>query len=176
MSEPGDSLNDFGLVIAYVIPGLTCLYGTSYLSTDLNVWMSLSSLNTMSIASFILLTVVSVGAGLIVHTLRWLLLDSFHHVTGVRPKKWDFTLFSANITAYDTLTENHYRYHQFYGGMVISLMWTLVTRSIALSLKFDAFDMAIICMVFLMSWGSRDTLSKYYARLDAILTPASSST
>lgn len=176
MSQFGDSLNDFGLLIAYVIPGLVFLYGSSYAVPELQVWFTLNELNNMSFASVVLLAVMAVGSGLIVHTLRWLLLDSFHHVTGVRPKKWDFTKLNANLATYDALTENHYRYHQFYGGMVIALVWSLLSRSSSLNIWIDPLNMATVMLIALMSWGSRDTISKYYSRLDAILTQASIST
>lgn len=172
MSKQAESLNDFGLLIAYVIPGFSLLYGTSYLVPELQVWFSLDALNAMSGASLVLLAVTAIGAGLVAHTIRWCLLDSLHHWTGLRPQQWDFSKFAANLGAYDKLTENHYRYYQFYGGMVVTLAWSLIARSYALQVTVDANNLALVVLMILMAWGSRDTLSRYYSRLNAVLSQA----
>lgn len=172
MSEPGDSLNDFGLVIAFVLPGLTFLFGCRYLSKEVQSVASLESLSAMSISSLVLFVLLSIAAGLLVQTIRWLLIDTFHHHTGIRPGKWDFAKLPSNLSAFDGLTENHYRFYQFYAGMVIGLIWILICHQYAQHINLGTTDLVIVAITVLMLLGSRDTLRKYYSRLDAILTQA----
>jgi hypothetical protein len=170
--EQSNSLNDFGLVIAYVIPGFTFLLGCSnqtHMVHGLPLFVDSSS---VSLPSLVLLIFLAVASGLIVQTIRWLLVDSIHHHTGIKPGSWDFKKLSGQMTAFEGLTENHYRFYQFYSGMVVSIIWILVSRIAVDGVIFDSTNFLLVGLTVLMFLGSRDTLHKYYQRLDSILTQA----
>jgi hypothetical protein len=164
-----DSLNDFGLLIAIVIPGFTLIYGFTYLQSEWATWIQPETLNATSLSSFLLLSIASVAAGLTIHTIRWITLDALHHRTGIKPRRWDFSKFEENLGAYDKLTENHYRFYQFYGGMLISLIWVFVARKVGLSWRLDWYDLGICFVWVLFFFASRDTLTRYYERLNHVL-------
>jgi len=63
----------------------------------------------------------SLNDGLTVSTVRWMLIDTLHHLTGVPRPRWDFSLLQRHIDAYEALTENQYRYYQFYANMLTAL-------------------------------------------------------
>ncbi|MEJ7594342.1 MAG: hypothetical protein WKF77_22630 [Planctomycetaceae bacterium] len=56
-----------------------------------------------------------------VSTLRWLLIDTLHHRTGILPPKWNFRKLRDRITAYDRLIEIHYRYYQWHSNALIAV-------------------------------------------------------
>ena len=66
-------------------------------------------------------TLASLGAGLTVSAIRWALLDSLHHATGIEPPQWDFACLDERLQGFLALVENHYRYYQFYGNMFIAV-------------------------------------------------------
>jgi len=48
-------------------------------------------------------TLASVAAGLSVSAVRWLVLDTVHHRTGVRQPSWDFSSFQRNRAGFVAL-------------------------------------------------------------------------
>lgn len=170
--EQSNSLNDFGLVIAYVIPGFTFLHACTYQSQLLHGHFVPVDTNSTTVPGLILLIIVAVASGLFVQTIRWLLVDPIHHCTGIKPGNWDFRNLTGQMTVFEGLTENHYRFYQFYSGMVVSLLWRLVSNLSLEAAFLDSANVLMVGLTVLMFLGSRDTLRKYYKRLDAILTQA----
>ena len=79
-------LNDFGLLIAYVLPGFVALWGFAVLDPDLEVQMLGTGNTQPTIAGFLFSTVAAVAAGLTISTIRWLMIDAIHqpHLRGGR--------------------------------------------------------------------------------------------
>lgn len=173
MPTTENSLNEFGLLIAYILPGFSALSGLALIMPEVGKWLGALPDNAPTFGGFLYGTVASVAAGLTIQTVRWLVIDSLHHRSGIRPKHWDFSLFQEKLAAYDKLTENHYRFHQFYGGMLVALAWLLAARHLAVqSLHLDGIDVGILLLIVLFWFGSRDALRKYYRRVDAVLATA----
>jgi hypothetical protein len=107
-------LNDFGLFIAYLLPGFTVLWGLTYSSQDVRSWLGTSTPDAPSLGGFLYMTVASIAAGLTISTVRWLLLDSLHHGTGIRRPHWDFSALGPNVLAFDTLIRIHYHFYLFH--------------------------------------------------------------
>jgi hypothetical protein len=162
------TINDFGLLIAYLLPGFTALWGAQFLVTDPRVlpWQT-----NATVGDFLFSTVAAVTAGLAVSTLRWLVIDSIHHRTGVRPPDWDFSRLHDRTEAFGLLLDGHYRYFQFYANMVVALGWALVARHLAMGAWWptDWLDTVLLGGMVLFFLGSRDTLRKYYRRAGDLL-------
>ena len=168
------SITNFGLLIAYILPGVTTLWGLSDLVPDIADWLGTRPEDAPTIGGFLYITLVSVLAGLTVSTLRWILIDTLHHFTGVSRPNLDFSRFEQSVTAYDTLIEIHYRYYQFYANMVVALTIVWAARYLSASLATGEWNAAAIIFpaLILLFWaGSRDTLRKYYARTGQLLGP-----
>lgn len=172
MIEQSNSLNDFGLVIAYVIPGFAFLFGCTACMHDLHGMEQALDIGSLTVAALVILIIIAVASGLLVQTVRWLLIDSIHHNTGIKPGNWNFKVLSEQMMAFERLTENHYRFYQFYSGMVVSLVWILACRVSKVGVFFEGTNFLLIALSILMFLGSRDTLRKYYQHLNSILTQA----
>lgn len=68
------SINDFGLLIAYVLPGFAALWGTSYLAPEVRSWFGQAPAEVPTLGGFLYLTVASIAAGL---TIRNLWINNF---------------------------------------------------------------------------------------------------
>lgn len=161
------SINDFGLLIAYVIPGFAVLWGFSYFSPAIRTWIGQSPADTPTIAGFLYMTIAAIACGLTVSTVRWLLVDSLHHRTGIRPPDWDFMHLKEGVAAFGLLIEIHYRYYQFYANMLVALVWVYVARRLSFGFwtaGMDASDLGFLLLAVVLFLGSRDTLQKYYRR------------
>ena len=171
MAQEG-SLNDFGLLIAYVVPGFAVTWGVAhYWSVS---WLAAPAAEDPTIAGFLNTTVLSVAAGLIVSTLRWMTIDTIHHRTGLRPPRWDFSRLQHNVSAFEVLVAGHYRFYQFYGNMLVAVALVFVVRHLSRDLglaNFDWLDLGFLGLGVILFLGSRDTLRKYYSRTAQLLTP-----
>ena len=172
MAAQEHPLNDFGLLIAYVVPGFLALFGASYFSPEIRVWIGHPPADAPTLGGFLYMTIASVICGLTLSTVRWMVIDSIHHRTGIRRPAWDFSLFQKNLEAYKTLNEIHYRYYQFYGNSLLALIWLYCLRRAsfgfwAAPLGWTDAGFALVIAVFFL--GSRDTLQKFYARTDQLL-------
>lgn len=163
------SSSNFGLLIAYLLPGAVAVWAASTLSESLRAWLSTAS-GLPTIGGFLYLTLASVGAGLTVSTIRWLLLDPVFHATGIPRPEQDFRKLHHKLDAFELLVESHYRYYQFYANMLLALLLLLVSRRfVAFTNKPDLFDAWLVLAVALFFAGARDTLRKYYARVARLL-------
>src|SRR5687767_9166410 len=103
MTEVSD--RNFGFLIAYLLPGLIGLLALSDHSPLVRGWLAGSSGSEPTVGGFLYLTVASVGCGLTISALRWLLLDPIHHRLGVAPPAWDFARLTERLQAFQGIVE-----------------------------------------------------------------------
>ena len=166
MAAEENSLTNFGLLIAYILPGFTALEGFPLIAPARTAWGTAGDPNP-ALTSFLSGTVMALAAGLTVSTVRWLVLDSLHHQTGLGRPKQDFARLETNVAAYEFLVLAHYRYYKFYANMVVALVWAYAAQGYALGARGFLY-WPLIGLFFL---ASRDSLGKYYARTGRLLGP-----
>ncbi len=162
---------NFGLVIAYLLPGFVALWGVSCVSPTVDAWISASQQNTPTVAGFMYVTLASLAAGVTVSAVRWATIDHLHHATGIMPPVWKFVNLEGKLQGYLTLIENHYRYYQFYSNMFVAVAFSFVARAASAGAKVS-FTPAItfLALELVLFAGSRDTLRKYYSRTQQLLS------
>jgi len=173
-----ESLNNFGIVIAYVIPGLVGVYGISMVWPPARLALEPLALGSGTLGGFLHLTLACVGAGLTASTVRWLLLDTLHHHTGLTGPVWNLSELGPRVEAFELFIQIHYRYYQFYGNSLVSLTFTYFTWRATISLATHAIgwpELVYGLLAALFFAGSRDTLRKYYARVSGLLGKAKDS-
>ncbi|QDT27863.1 hypothetical protein Enr10x_31980 [Gimesia panareensis] len=121
------SPGSFGMLIAFVLPGFIVLWGVSYFSATVRLWLSGAG-TTPTIGGFMFGTLASVAAGVTVSTARWLVIDTIHHHTGIPRPNWDFSRFQDNVGAYNVLNDIHYKFYQFHANGLIALLFVYVAR------------------------------------------------
>ena len=112
----------FGLIIAYLLPGLTGLTALSFkyppLRNQLTVFLSADS----NVGLFLIVVLFALAIGLEISAARWLIFEYifFRHY---KLYKKDFTRLCVEetLTAFRAAVDENYRYHQFWGGMAIVL-------------------------------------------------------
>ena len=114
------SNENFGLVIAYILPGFVALWGVSYFSPTVESWITASQQGAPSVAGFMYVTLASVGTGLTVSGVRWLVIDTIHHLTGLTRPEWKFVNLDDKLKGFLTLNEGHYRYYQHFANMFVA--------------------------------------------------------
>jgi hypothetical protein len=165
------NVNNFGIIIAYLIPGLIAVWGVGGVSPTLAALLVQAPDAQPSIAGFLYLTIVSLGVGVLTSTVRWILVDSIHHGTGLKRGDWDFSSFHEVRSGYDRLTTLHYDFYLFHANSLTALAFAYPLRRIVSS---DAVltvttDLAMCLLLGVLFLGSRDNLRKYYGRLNQLM-------
>lgn len=156
----------FGLLIAYIVPGFVMLFGAGSLFDPVWGWLVGVGTGGPSFGAVFYVGLASVAAGMTASVVRWAILDTFHHLTGVHRPDLNEARLAERLNAYDYLVEQHYRYYQFYGNTLVSAvaayaMWRLSPHAAGVEIGHAEIGLAVIVGVF--AAGSRDALRKYYS-------------
>lgn len=168
---------NFGLLIAYVLPGFVALWGLSYPSEAVRAWLFGAELAGPGVGSVVHLFLASVACGMTASAVRWAALDWLHHRTGVPRPRWDDSRLPERLVAYEFFIEIHYRYYQFYGNTLVALFfaYSLWRRSPS-AVGFGWVDIGVVFIGGVFIAGSRDALRKYYSRTSLLLGTSESET
>jgi hypothetical protein len=107
-----------------------------------------------------------------------MLIDTLHHNSGVRRANWDFSRFHEIGSGYDRLTNLHYNFYQFYSNGFIAVFFAYVMHRVVASetsrLSIES-DLGVCFVLAVLLLGSRDTIRKYYGRLNQLMGTRSES-
>jgi hypothetical protein len=116
--------------------------------------------------------IASLGAGMAAGAVRWAVIDTIHHHTGLCPPKLDFGKLEKRLAAFYAVVDNHYRYYQFYSNTLIALVF------VHLAYRFGGHgphplvgwkDGVFVLLILVFGAASRDALRRYYARAEEML-------
>lgn len=167
--------NNFGLLIAYLLPGLVTLVGIAPYSETVRSWLGTPSATAPTVGGFLYVTLAAVALGMTASVIRWLILDWLHHHTGIQRPNWDFSLLQPNLGGFLMIVESHYRYYQCYGNMFVSLGIVAIGQIWLPVLPPEKNRLLLAGILLLMDLfyvASRDALAKYYGRASAFLRAA----
>ncbi|MGA2958324.1 MAG: hypothetical protein ABSF48_21680 [Thermodesulfobacteriota bacterium] len=169
------SERNFGVIIAFLLPGFLFIWGISYSSNDVALWLAKAGgKDSPTIAGFLYATLASLSLGLLISAVRWLFIDYIiHHWTKVKQPAMEFANLKEKdrFAAFQGAVENHYRYYQYYANTLVAIVvafgiYVYVSESRP-PWKIWAVLILITGALFL---GSRDSLKKYYERASKILS------
>jgi len=168
------SITNFGLLIAFLLPGFVALWGVSYGSEIVRSWFGASANDAPTVGGFLYVTLASIIAGMAVTIVRWLVIDTVHHYSGIARPNWDFSRLEERVAAFDMLNELYYRHYQCYANLAVAIVFADLARHFAQATLADRLDGAAAALVTLFFVGSRDSLRKYYRRSEQLLAPVRS--
>jgi hypothetical protein len=157
----------FGLIVAYLLPGFIALGGIALLVPSVASWMKVGgSAVGWEIAPPLYALLAALTAGMIVSCFRWLIIDQVFAVTGIRSTAWDPERMGERFNAFNLLVEWHYRYYQFYANSVVAIVWTYLLNRFVDTSPFlgPLSDVAVVILCGVLLAGARDALLKYYDR------------
>lgn len=160
---------NFGLVIAFVIPGLVALWGISAFSPTLTAWLAATPEQAPTIGSFLYLLLGSLAIGLIVSAVRWATVDTLIHRTGVEYPAFNFANLQAHLDSYILTVEWHYRYYQFYSNMFIAVIGAGVCQTARGNGPSVGGWFGLIALEAVLFSASRDSLVRFYKRGSQVL-------
>lgn len=176
--KSGDVIDkNFGVVIAFWLPGFLLLWGLAYSFPQVSALMPKPTEGEApTVGGFLYVALASLAVGLIVSAIRWMIVDTLMHWTGVlQPKKLDYGQLKKQdvLPAFQAVVENHYRYYQYYSNTLISILMAFVVYLVIKGAGAIAYlawvALALVCVALFL--GSRDALQKYYSRIEQIAGP-----
>ena len=165
------SSRQFGLIVAYLIPGFVGLVGLAPLVPLVAQWLKPVHDGALGFGPPLYTLLAATTMSQIINCFRWVLLDQFHSWCGLRPTATDFSQLHARIDGFDYLVQNHYRYYQFAGNMLLAIVWAYGINRILKTSPSMGFgtDLGVVILVLVLFAASRDALAKYYHRTDSLL-------
>jgi len=165
------SNDNFGPLIAYLVPGATALLGLSQFSPELESLFRATPPNAPTIGGFLYLTAASLAMGMTLSAVRWLLLDHIHNLTGIPMPRLDFSRLGSKVDALGLLIEIHYRHYLFYANMQVGtgVAYACYRAKVGFAPGLGLVDFAFAFLQLVFFFTSRDTLRKYYTRCEQIL-------
>jgi len=169
MSFP--SQNQFGLIVAYLIPGFVGLAGLAPLFPIVGAWLQPVHDGVLGFGPALYTLLAATTASQIINCFRWVFLDQMHAWTGLKSGPTDFGQLKNQIEGFDYLVQNHYRYYQFAGNMLLAVVWSyLINRLLRTSPSLGlGTDLGMVLLVIVLFAASRDALAKYYHRTHRLL-------
>jgi len=164
---------NFGVIIAFLLPGFLLLWGLSLSFDNLAHWLAANSTEEApAIGEFLYATLASLALGLLISAFRWAIIDTLLRWLGVKDPGLNFANLKEKdrYEAFSGAVEAHYRYYQYYSNTLIAIAFALFFDVVFGGLRPSPLIWVSVGLtVLVLFFASRDTLTKYYKRADAIL-------
>src|SRR4051794_10808003 len=95
------SNKQFGLMVAYVLPGFIVLAGLAPFSPTVSSWLQPLHQAEASLGAPLYAVLMATTIGMILSCFRWLIIDHIHFWTGLKSPVWDDSRLEERIDAFD---------------------------------------------------------------------------
>lgn len=166
------SNRNFGLLIAYIVPGFVALWAVGLVHPPVADWLSGPIDQGPTIGGVLYVTIGSVALGMLAGAVRWAVIDTVHGLSGLQRPSWSDKELHKRLAAYTWIIENYYRYYQFYGNTLISLAFAYAIWRSTLDDPTPGIgwlDPSFAVIAAILFAGSRSALARYYRRAGDLL-------
>jgi hypothetical protein len=111
------------------------------------------------------------AVGMILSCVRWLVVDHLLQWSGIPSPAWDFGQLENRLEAFDYLSDNHYRFYQFYSNALVAILWAYTVNRLLQTSPLLGFgtDLGVAALCVVLFLGSRDALSKFRLRANQLI-------
>jgi hypothetical protein len=161
----------FGLIVAYILPGFIALAGTAPLLPAVATWLRPVAQGDLGLGPPVYALLTATAVGLFLSCFRWLSIDQIHCWTGVRRPAWDDRQLANALGGFDYLVQNHFRYYEFCGNTLLAVLWGYGLNRWMGTLPFlgAGTDLGMSIVSAVLFTASRDALARYYTRTGRLL-------
>lgn len=171
--SPGPEMKDltstsFGYLIAFLLPGIFGIYALSSWMPDVGVMLQPLLRADATVGPSVVFLSIAVGMGLCLSAVRFFVFEKALCRKHKFRKDMFASLYKENkLPAFKSVVDEHYRYHQFYGGCAVASLllftgWfyqhlTCDRQSVCLSIGFVVVELLFGC-------SARDSFVRYVER------------
>lgn len=165
----------FGLLIAFVLPGLVFLYGLTFVSRRAAAVFEGFLTAESTTGLFLLVALAALTAGLMLAIPRWIAFEKILlRKHALPPRAFAVLRTEPRLLAFQAAVDAHYRYHQFWGGMVFALPvgywgWLLQAGALRKPVSWAVFAAVFIVLEFITGWAAAAAYRNYVGRAREIL-------
>ncbi len=166
----------FGLLVAFLLPGLAGLYSISFWSPPIRRVFETFLTAQSNVGLSILVLLAALTVGLIVTVLRWWIFECWvsrkYRLAADEFAKLDS---DSKLASFRAAVDEHYRYHQFWGGMFVVFpflfigalkeYWAAMTE-----IRVALFFVALAVMEIITGVAAHAAFKNYGTRAKHILT------
>jgi len=164
----------FGYIIAFLLPGILGLYALTFWSPQIGALFQPIFNGDAAIGPSAIFLLLALGMGVSVSAVRFVIFEKGvcrkHQLS---PKMFEVLAAENKLASFKAAVDEHYRYHQFYGGCVISFPilfvgwwqmhgWEFTTRLVIGGVGF-------IIVGLLFAYSASDCFKKYVRRANLIV-------
>jgi hypothetical protein len=161
------SSTTFGYLVAFLLPGLVGLYGLGFWSTEVSGFLLKPAQDSQAtVGPSVLVLLAGLVTGLLVNALRAPLFeDLICKDVSYEPHFFQKIGAADRITTFRVFVDELFRYHQFYGGILIALIpmfsgWAWNNRRV-----YAPQTIGVVTLVFLLlEWTLFYNAKANYAR------------
>jgi small-conductance mechanosensitive channel len=162
---------NFGVIIAFWLPGVILLWGLTYSYPELSAWLTKASgSEAATIGGFLYVTLAALALGMVISAVRWLIIDTiFHYVPLVRVQRGEFDFGSLKqkdaFVVFQGAVETFYRFYQYYSNTLVSIAAAVIAYGVIGGKEpISSFVLVVIGVTcFALFLASRDSLKNYYS-------------
>jgi hypothetical protein len=167
------SFSNFGILVAYVLPGFIAVAGLAPIFPTLAQWLRPTGQGDLGLGPPVYALLGATAIGLILSCFRWVLIDHIHQWTGVTPPVWDDIQLPTRLGGFDYLVQNHFRYYEFTANTLLAVLGAYSMNRVLGTLPFLGLgtDLAVLILCIVLFAASRDALAKYYNRTGRLIGP-----
>ena len=166
MQQQDHLTKSFGLIIAFVVPGMIGLYAASFPVPALRDWFGIASSQPPTVGGFLFVNVAAAGAGVLLSGVRWLVLERWWW--GEEDPGGGVSLAERRRSelVYQNLVAQFYDFYLFYGNTLVALIvlyatWAL-TGELHWGLAWGGGALAIAILV--LERSARNSFERFHAR------------
>ena len=175
MNEIGSTT--FGYLIAYLLPGLTASVGGALFSSHVQTLFS-KVIDEQNLALGLMGSLGAIAVGLFLSLFRAVIFEEWLH-RSERLSADDYAELASDdqtFRAYDRVTDEAYRFHQFWGGMALAL--PLLAAGVGFRVDgLSASEQAVVLFAIAVFeagaiWGASVCYRRYLVRVQKVLKSA----
>ena len=164
----------FGLIIAFLIPGMVGLYAVSFYVPVIREWFGIAVDQSTTIGGFLFVIVASIGMGVFISGMRWFVLE--HLIWKRESPELNTAQRSKTQTelVYQNLVWQFYNFYQFYANtlfaiVLLYLAWVFAERWPE-GVKLVATTALLIPACFVLYKSARNSLNRFDQRRESVLS------
>ena len=173
----------FGLIIAYLLPGVVGLFSLSLWSTSVDTALKTFLTSASNINLFLLVVIASLAIGLMLAAIRGLIFERWHifnlgyksKVTPLTSEEFKALASPEKFAPFRAIVDAHYRYHQCWGGILVVLPvfyfgWVQnLAEGAVLTVDFVLRTLGVVGLAVVTFLAAQGAYRKYVERARAIL-------
>ena len=166
--------DNFGVTIAFLLPGFALFWGLSYSFPDISALLGRAqTLPDLSVGRLLYIVMASLTLGMVIGAVRWAVVDQFLYcVTRLHKAQGDYGELAKDgkFKAFTGFVDNHYRYYQYYSNTLTAVLAGFIVYAVKVNPHLPwSICASGLMLAFILLLAARNALKHYNERVEQLL-------